>query len=330
MAPLLEVRNLKTYFYTLRGAVRAVDGVSFTLERGETIGIVGESGSGKSTLGFSLLKLVPPPGRIVDGSIFLDGVDILKLPEETMRKEIRWKRISMVFQSALNALNPVKRIGDQIADAIMAHEDVSKKEALQRAAELLKAVGIDPSRVNNYPHEFSGGMRQRAVIAMALALQPDIVIADEPTTALDVVVQAQILNLFKRLRKERNMSIILITHDLSLVAEIADKVAIMYAGKIVELGPSEKTYTNPAHPYTRGLMASIPRIGGTKELSWIPGFPPDLRSPPPGCRFHPRCPFAMDICRREEPPYFQMDKDHISACWLHKEVAAPVKQQGVT
>ncbi|GAY26625.1 ABC transporter ATP-binding protein [Desulfurococcaceae archaeon AG1] len=319
MTALLEVRNLKTYFFTLRGSVRAVDGVSFTLEKGEALGIVGESGSGKSTLGFSLLRLVPPPGRIVEGSIILDGEDILKLPEERVRKEIRWKRISMIFQSALNALNPVKRIGDQIADAIMAHEDVDKKEALERAAELLKSVGIDPRRVNNYPHEFSGGMKQRAVIAMALALQPDVVIADEPTTALDVVVQAQILNLFKKLRKEKGLSIILITHDLSLVAEIADKVAIMYAGKIVELGPSEKIYTEPAHPYTKGLMASIPRIGGSKELAWIPGSPPDLRNPPPGCRFHPRCPFAMEICRREEPPYFDVGDGHISACWLHKE-----------
>jgi peptide/nickel transport system ATP-binding protein len=319
MVALLEVRNLKTYFYTLRGVVRAVDGVSFTLEKGETIGIVGESGSGKSTLGFSLLRLVPPPGRITDGSIILDGVDILKLSEERMRKEIRWKRISMVFQSALNALNPVKRIGDQIADAIMAHEDVSKKEALEKAAELLKAVGIDPRRISNYPHEFSGGMKQRAVIAMALALEPDVVIADEPTTALDVVVQAQILNLFKKLRNEKKMSIILITHDLSLVAEIADKVAIMYAGRIVEIGPSDRIYTAPAHPYTKGLMASIPRIGGSKELSWIPGSPPDLRSPPPGCRFHPRCPYAMDICRREDPPSFTIDRDQLSACWLHKE-----------
>ena len=319
MTTLLEVRNLKTYFFTLRGSVRAVDDISFSLERGEALGIVGESGSGKSTLGFSLLRLVPPPGRIVDGSIMLDGIDILRLPEEKMRKEIRWKRISMVFQSALNALNPVKKIGDQIADAIMAHEDISKKDALERAAELLKSVGIDPRRVNNYPHEFSGGMKQRAVIAMALALQPDIVIADEPTTALDVVVQAQILNLFKKLRKEIGMSIILITHDLSLVAEIADKVAIMYAGKIVEIGPSEKIYTEPAHPYTKGLMASIPKIGGSKELVWIPGVPPDLRNPPSGCRFHPRCPFAMEICRREEPPYFEVGDKHISACWLHKE-----------
>ncbi|MEM4484250.1 MAG: ABC transporter ATP-binding protein, partial [Sulfolobales archaeon] len=291
--PLLEVKGLKIYYFTLRGVVRAVDDVSFTLERGESIAIVGESGSGKSTLGYGLIKLVPAPGRIVEGEIILDGTDIVKLPEEKVRREIRWKRISMVFQGALNALNPVKRIGDQIADAILAHEEnTTKKEAIERAKELLKSVGIDPSRVNNYPHEFSGGMKQRAVIAMALALNPDIVIADEPTTALDVVVQAQILNLLKRLKQERKMSIILITHDLSLVAELADRVAIMYGGKIAEIGISDDIYTEPMHPYTKGLLASIPRLGGKRELVWIPGNPPDLRTPPPGCRFHPRCPYV--------------------------------------
>jgi peptide/nickel transport system ATP-binding protein len=315
--PLLEVRRLKTYFFTLRGVVKAVDDVSFTLERGESLAIVGESGSGKSTLGYSLIRLVPPPGRIVEGEILLDGTDITKLPEDRIRREIRWKRISMIFQGALNALNPVKRVGDQIADAILAHENVTKKEALERAGELLKAVGIDPKRINNYPHEFSGGMKQRVVIAMALALNPDIVIADEPTTALDVVVQAQILNLLKKLKQERKMSIILITHDLSLVAELADKVAIMYAGKIVEIGPSDDIYTEPTHPYTRGLMASIPRIGGKKELYWIPGNPPDLRSPPPGCRFHPRCQYTMDVCKVKEPPYFKVG-NLLTACWLYE------------
>ncbi|MCC6062111.1 MAG: ABC transporter ATP-binding protein [Desulfurococcales archaeon] len=316
--PLLEVKGLKIYYFTLRGVVKAVDNVSFTLERGESLAIVGESGSGKSTLGYGLIRLVPPPGRIVEGEIILDGTDLTKLPESRIRREIRWKRISMVFQGALNALNPVKRVGDQIVDAILAHESVTKKEALQRAMELLKAVGIDPRRVNNYPHEFSGGMKQRVVIAMALALNPDIVIADEPTTALDVVVQAQILNLLKKLKQERKMSIILITHDLSLVAELADKVAIMYGGKLVEIGSSDDIYTDPKHPYTKGLMASIPRLGGKKELYWIPGNPPDLRSPPPGCRFHPRCPYAMDICRVKEPPYYNI-KDVSVACWLFEE-----------
>ncbi|MEM3830991.1 MAG: ABC transporter ATP-binding protein [Sulfolobales archaeon] len=317
--PLLEVKGLKIYYFTLRGVVRAVDGVSFTLERGESIAIVGESGSGKSTLGYGLIKLVPAPGRIVEGEIILDGTDIVKLPEEKVRREIRWKRISMVFQGALNALNPVKRIGDQIADAILAHEEnTTKKEAIERAKELLKSVGIDPSRVNNYPHEFSGGMKQRAVIAMALALNPDIVIADEPTTALDVVVQAQILNLLKRLKQERKMSIILITHDLSLVAELADRVAIMYGGKIAEIGISDDIYTEPMHPYTKGLLASIPRLGGKRELVWIPGNPPDLRTPPPGCRFHPRCPYVMDICRVKEPPSIPVGKERLVSCWLYE------------
>ncbi|MEM4750230.1 MAG: ABC transporter ATP-binding protein [Sulfolobales archaeon] len=317
--PLLEVKGLKIYYFTLRGVVRAVDGVSFTLERGESIAIVGESGSGKSTLGYGLIKLVPAPGRIVEGEIILDGTDIVKLPEEKVRREIRWKRISMVFQGALNALNPVKRIGDQIADAILAHEEnTTKKEAIERAKELLKSVGIDPSRVNNYPHEFSGGMKQRAVIAMALALNPDIVIADEPTTALDVVVQAQILNLLKRLKQERKMSIILITHDLSLVAELADRVAIMYGGKIAEIGISDDIYTEPMHPYTKGLLASIPRLGGKRELVWIPGNPPDLRTPPPGCRFHPRCSYVMDICRVKEPPSIPVGKERLVSCWLYE------------
>ncbi|MEM0043252.1 MAG: ABC transporter ATP-binding protein [Sulfolobales archaeon] len=317
--PLLEVKGLKIYYFTLRGVVRAVDGVSFTLERGESIAIVGESGSGKSTLGYGLIKLVPAPGRIVEGEIILDGTDIVKLPEEKVRREIRWKRISMVFQGALNALNPVKRIGDQIADAILAHEEnTTKKEAIERAKELLKSVGIDPSRVNNYPHEFSGGMKQRAVIAMALALNPDIVIADEPTTALDVVVQAQILNLLKRLKQERKMSIILITHDLSLVAELADRVAIMYGGKIAEIGISDDIYTEPMHPYTKGLLASIPRLGGKRELVWIPGNPPDLRTPPPGCRFHPRCSYVMDICRVKEPPSIPVGKERFVSCWLYE------------
>ncbi|MEM4799305.1 MAG: ABC transporter ATP-binding protein [Sulfolobales archaeon] len=317
--PLLEVKGLKIYYFTLRGVVRAVDDVSFTLERGESIAIVGESGSGKSTLGYGLIKLVPAPGRIVEGEIILDGTDIVKLPEEKVRREIRWKRISMVFQGALNALNPVKRIGDQIADAILAHEEnTTKKEAIERAKELLKSVGIDPSRVNNYPHEFSGGMKQRAVIAMALALNPDIVIADEPTTALDVVVQAQILNLLKRLKQERKMSIILITHDLSLVAELADRVAIMYGGKIAEIGISDDIYTEPMHPYTKGLLASIPRLGGKRELVWIPGNPPDLRTPPPGCRFHPRCSYVMDICRVKEPPSIPVGKERFVSCWLYE------------
>ncbi len=318
MEPLLKVEGLKVYYYSLRGIVKAVDNVSFRVNRGETLGLAGESGCGKSTLGFAILRLVPSPGRIVAGKILFDGVDLVKLPEDKLRKEFRWKRISMIFQGAMNALNPVRTIGDQIAEAITVHEpNVTKEEALKRAEELLAMVGIDPKRVKSYPHELSGGMKQRVVIAMALALNPDLVIADEPTTALDVVVQAQIMNLLKRLKRERNMALILISHDLALIAEIADRVAIMYAGKIVEQGPSDVIYESPQHPYTQLLLRSIPRLKGSKELVWIPGQPPDLRTPPPGCRFHPRCPYAMDICKKEEPPVVEIEPDHYVACWLY-------------
>ncbi|NPA96723.1 MAG: ABC transporter ATP-binding protein [Crenarchaeota archaeon] len=318
MEPLLKVEGLRVYYYSLRGIVKAVDNISFHVNKGETLGLAGESGCGKSTLGFAILRLVPSPGRIVSGKILFEGVDLVTMPEDKLRKEYRWKRISMVFQGAMNALNPVRTIGDQIAEAIMVHEPhVTKEEALKRAEELLAMVGIDPKRVKSYPHELSGGMKQRVVIAMALALNPDLVIADEPTTALDVVVQAQIMNLLKRLKKEKGMSMILISHDLALIAEIADRVAVMYAGKIAEQGPSDIIYQNPQHPYTQLLLRSIPKLKGAKELVWIPGQPPDLRTPPPGCRFHPRCPYAMDVCRRDEPPMIEIEPDHYVACWLY-------------
>ncbi len=315
---LLEVKDLKTYFYTTKGIVKAVDGVSFTLRKGEVLGLAGESGCGKSTTAYSIIRLVPPPGRIVGGQIFFEGRDLLKMDNESFRKEIRWKKISMVFQGAMNALNPVYTVGDQMAEVIMLHEGLTKKEAYARVYKLLQMVGIDPRRAHSYPHELSGGMKQRVMIAMALALNPPLVIADEPTTALDVVVQAQIMNLLKRLQREYKMSIILITHDLSLIAEIADKVAIMYAGKIVEIGRAEQIFYNPQHPYTKGLLASIPRIRGEiKKLEWIPGVPPDLRSPPPGCRFHPRCRFRFEPCDKQEPPLIEIEPEHYVACWLY-------------
>ncbi len=315
---LLEVKDLKTYFYTTKGIVKAVDGVSFTLRRGEVLGLAGESGCGKSTTAYSIIRLVPPPGKIVGGKILFEGKDILKMDNESFRREIRWKKISMVFQGAMNALNPVYTVGDQMAEVIMLHEGLTKKEAYARVYKLLQMVGIDPRRAHSYPHELSGGMKQRVMIAMALALNPPLVIADEPTTALDVVVQAQIMNLLKRLQREYKMSIILITHDLSLIAEIADKVAIMYAGKIVEIGRAEQIFYNPQHPYTKGLLASIPRIRGEiKKLEWIPGVPPDLRSPPPGCRFHPRCRFRFEPCDKQEPPLIQIEPEHYVACWLY-------------
>lgn len=316
--PLLQVRNLKTYFYTLKGVVKAVDDVSFELNRGESLGIAGESGCGKSTLAFSLIRLVPPPGKIAGGSIIFQGRDITKLSEEEFRREVRWQGISMVFQGAMNVLNPVYTVGDQIAELFMVHKGYTKQEGLKEAERLLQMVGIDPRRVKSYPFELSGGMKQRVVIAMALALSPSLVIADEPTTALDVVVQAQIMNLLKKLKQELKTSIILISHDLSLIAELADKVAIMYGGKIVEYGQSDLVYNNPQHPYTKGLLGSIPRLRGEiKDLTWIPGTPPDLINPPPGCRFHPRCPYAMDKCKKEEPPIIEVEKSHYVACWLY-------------
>jgi peptide/nickel transport system ATP-binding protein len=315
---ILEVSNLKVYYYAIKGVVKAVDNVSFSLRKGEALGLVGESGCGKSTLGYALIRLVPPPGRIAGGTIKFKGIDLVSMSEEEFRTKIRWKEISMIFQGALNALNPVIRVGDQIAEAYSLHLGLSKREGLMRARELLKTVRMEPDKVKNYPHELSGGMKQRVVIAMALALNPSLVIADEPTTALDVVTQAHIINLLKTIQRERGLTLILISHDLSLVAEIADTVAIMYAGKIVEYGPSDIVYKNPLHPYTDGLMRSIPRLTGEKsELVGIPGEPPDLINPPPGCRFHPRCKFAMDICKREEPPTVEFQHGHRVACWLH-------------
>jgi len=315
---LLEVRNVKTYFYTLRGVVRAVDDVNLELSRGESLGIAGESGCGKSTLAFTIIRLIPPPGRMVGGSIVFQGVDITKMSEEEFRQKIRWKGISMIFQGAMNVLNPVITVGDHLAEVLMLHKNYTKKEALAEAAKLLQMVGIEPRRLKSYPFELSGGMKQRVVIAMALALNPPLVIADEPTTALDVVVQAQIMNLLKKLKRELKTSIILISHDLSLIAELADKVAVMYAGKIVEQGLSDYVYKTPKHPYTQGLLGSIPRLRGEiRDLTWIPGVPPDLRYPPPGCRFHPRCKYAMEKCKKEEPPVIEVEKGHYVACWLY-------------
>ncbi len=317
-AHVLEVMNLKTYYYTYKGIVKAVDKVSFTLEKGESMGIAGESGCGKSTLAYSLLKLVPPPGRIVGGKIVIDGIDVTNMSEDEVRRRVRWKKISMIFQGAMNALNPVYTVGYQLAEPLIYHKGMTRREAIEIAKEYLKLVGLHPDLVNRYPHELSGGMKQRVVIAMALLLNPSIVIADEPTTALDVVVQAQVLNVIKDLQRKLKISVILITHDLSIISEIADKVAIMYAGKIVEIGPLDRVYTNPLHPYTQGLLRSIPRLrGGPEKLEWIPGTPPDLISPPPGCRFHPRCKYAMDICRKEEPKMIEIEPKHYAACWLY-------------
>ncbi|MEM0246989.1 MAG: ABC transporter ATP-binding protein [Desulfurococcaceae archaeon] len=314
---LLEVRNLRTYFYTMRDVVRAVDGVNLDMNSGEGLGLAGESGCGKSTLAYSIVRLVPPPGRIVDGQVIFKGIDILKMDESEFRKKVRWRGISMIFQGAMNALNPVYTIGDQLAEVLMLHENLTKREALEEASRLLEMVGIERKRLKSYPHELSGGMKQRVVIAMALALKPPLVIADEPTTALDVVVQAQIMNLLKKLKKELQLSIMLISHDLSIIAEIADKLTIMYGGRIVERGPSDSVYLDPKHPYTQGLLGAIPRLKGElRSLAWIPGAPPDLTRPPPGCRFAPRCKYASERCQKD-PHEVEVGKDHYVACWLY-------------
>ena len=318
---LLEVKDLKMYYEILgKGYVHAVDNIGFNLDKGETIGIVGESGCGKSSLAITLLRILPHNAKILGGEVLLNNTNILKMDMERFRKNIRWRRISMVFQGAMNALNPVIKVGDQIAEAIMIHKNVGKKYALKRARRLLKMVGIEPSRANNYPFEFSGGMRQRAMIAMALALNPDILIADEPTTALDVIVQAQILKLLKSLQRRLNLSIILISHDISMVAELSDKIAVMYAGQIVEYGDIKNVFLSPRHPYTMGLLSSVPNINGKKRrLESIKGVPPNLLAPPKGCRFHPRCPLKIDICSEREPEIVSVNSNHLVKCHRYME-----------
>jgi peptide/nickel transport system ATP-binding protein len=318
---VLEVKNLYTYYRILRGLVKAVDGVSFKVEKGKALGLAGESGCGKTTVALSILKILPPGGQIVKGRILFDGLDITRMEEAEIREKVRWKGISIVFQGAMNALNPVYKIGDQIAEAIITHEpDISKTDAIERAKKLLELVGVEPSRANNFPHEFSGGMKQRAMIAMALACNPKLLIADEPGTALDVIVQAQVLKLMKELKERLNLSMIMISHDLSIISEVCDDIAIMYGGKIVEYGDIYSVYKEPLHPYAKGLLESFPSITGSrKRMTSIPGSPPDLLNPPGGCRFHPRCFYAMEICKKVEPAFHPVKTAHSVACHLYQK-----------
>ena len=319
---LLRVEDLHMYYGTLGGEVKAVDGIDFELNQGEVLGIVGESGCGKSSLASTLMKLLPNNAKIKEGKILLDGTDLVPMRDAEVRRNVRWTKIALVPQGAMNALNPIFKVGDQIDEAIMAHGDVSKREAKARTAELLKLVGVDPGRAKHFPHEFSGGMKQRAMIAMALALTPKVVIADEPTTALDVIVQAGIIRLMVSIKNDLGTSFILITHDLALVSQMSDKVAIMYAGKFVETGASSVVYKTPLHPYTLGLLGAFADIRKPKEaLTSVPGAPPDLIDPPPGCRFSPRCPYAKDICREEEPKLLEAGPGHKVACHFWKEVS---------
>lgn len=321
---LLEVRNLKTYFFTEDGVVKAVDGVDFTVQRGEILGLVGESGCGKSVTSLSVMRLVGVPGKIVDGEIFFEGRSLLELSENEM-VDMRGNRMSMIFQQPQTSLNPVFKVGDQVAEVFQIHQNIGKEEAWERAVELLRLVGIPDAenKAHAFPHEMSGGQAQRVMIAMALALSPQLLIADEPTTALDVTIQAQILDLMRDLQKRTNTSVILITHDLGVIAEMADRVAVMYAGRIVEQADVRTIFEQPMHPYTKGLIASVPVLGRvTEHLETIPGSVPNLVNLPPGCQFAPRCKARIDhqleICTEIEPDLIPVGEGHIVRCWLYQ------------
>ena len=318
---LLEVKDLKVSFFTPAGEVKAVNGISYSLGYNEVMGIVGESGSGKSVEAYSIIGLLQSPGKVVGGSIEFEGENVLEYTEEQMR-QLRGNKISMIFQNPMTCLNPVYTIGNQLIEALMCHDKgYTRENARKRAIEMLELVGINNAekRIDQYPHEFSGGMRQRAMIAMALICEPKLLIADEPTTALDVTIQAQILELMKELQKKENTSIIFITHNLGVVAEICDRVSVMYAGHIIEQGSVNEVFYNPQHPYTQGLLSSTPRMDEVTRERLVPieGTPIDLLNPPKGCNFGPRCKHCMKLCLREKPPFVEVGEGHISACWLH-------------
>ena len=320
MPPLLQVKDLRTHFYTEDGLVKAVDGVTYDVQEGETLALVGESGCGKSISALSLLKLIPiPPGRIVSGEVFFEGEDLMKLSEEEIRK-IRGNRIAMVFQEPMTSLNPVLTIGKQMTEALELHLKLNKEAATARAVQLLEMVGVAEAerRIGDYPHQFSGGMRQRVMIAMAMACNPKLLIADEPTTALDVTIQAQVLEVMARLSREFGTAVIIITHNLGVVARYADRVNVMYAGRIIEMASAHEVYANPRHPYTLGLLKSVPRLDQVTDEKLIPieGLPPDLGHLPPGCAFYARCTYRIDKCREEYPPFALVADNHYAACWV--------------
>ncbi len=328
---ILSVKNLKTYFQTDDGVVKAVDGISFDLQKGETLGIVGESGSGKSVTNLSVMRLIPePPGKIVDGSIVFDGVDVRSLSIDEVRR-IRGKRIAMIFQDPMTSLNPFLSISTQLMEVTRLHLGHTRQQAYEHAVRMLKTVGISDAeeRMNSYPHEFSGGMRQRVMIAMALSCDPELLIADEPTTALDVTIQAQILELIKDLKARMGTSVILITHDLGVVAGMTDKIIVMYAGKVFEHAPTRELFATPANPYTKGLLKSVPGAAHEQgmDLYQIPGLPPDVAHLPPGCPFAERCDRAEDICRRDFPPFVRKNENHHSLCHFAEDVYQELKTE---
>jgi len=315
---LLKVQNFSLSYRTRKGDVEAVNNISFELRKGETLAIVGESGCGKSSLARGLIRLFPRNIKRVDGKIILDGRDVLSLDEETFRKEVRWREISMVFQGAMNSLNPVLRVVFQVAEPLMVHFGMDRNSAFKRAKEILGLVGISSAFAERYPFELSGGMKQRVVIAMALITNPKLLLLDEPTSALDIITQENIMNLLKMLKKELNLTYIFITHDIALTSELADRMAVMYAGEIVEISPVEDFYRNPSHMYTKLLLDSVPTLRKDKNLKSIPGSPPSLIDPPSGCRFHPRCPSVMDICKVKEPPFYKIKEGHFAKCYLNE------------
>ena len=327
---VLEVKNLATHFETQDGCIRAVDGVDFTVRKGDILGVVGESGCGKTVLSLSIMRLVPtPPGKIISGSIFLDGADLLTLTREEMRR-VRGRDVSMIFQEPMTSLNPVLKVGEQIAEMVRFHKGLSRKEAVNRAVEMLRLVGMPAPerRIHDYPHQMSGGMRQRVMIAMAMSCNPRLMLADEPTTALDVTIQAQIIDLINRLKEEIGTSVMLISHDLGVISEAAQSVAVMYAGKIVEYSSAADLFLTPLHPYTSGLISSLPGLdSGGKDggrLKTIPGSVPLLYDLPVGCRFQDRCPDVMDICRKDEPELREEMKGHMVRCWLYGNMAPSI------
>ena len=313
---LLDIRDLQMHYATEGDPVRAVDGISFQLEEGQALGIVGESGSGKTSLSLALMRLLPRNATGYRGKVILAGLNIMELRDEEFRRLVRWRRMSMVFQGAMNSLNPVLKVGHQVAEPFLVENKGQKMQARERVLQLFDLVRLPEEIVDRYPHELSGGMKQRVMIAMSLILNPSLVILDEPTSALDVSIQAQMMNLLKDLKRDLGISFIFITHDIALASDLCDRIAVMYAGGIVEIGSAEDMLIKPQHPYTQRLLNSIPRLRSSEAPQFIPGAPPDLTDPPPGCRFHPRCPFAFEPCDRKSPPAFTIEEGHEARCWL--------------